>query len=170
MLGSARWLKPRAVCHVAATGLRLSGGGAGAYAGWSETHQTRSGHVSAPNPRLGPVQGPSIFCPGTLGPHCGRFGPHTRGSRSHSRGLACTRGLGPTLEVRTIYPGVRHLPWGSGLTVEALGYITSSGHVAAPDPPMWWGQALLWTQSSRSRLDRAMARSHTQHLYHATKR
>jgi hypothetical protein len=25
MLGSARWLKPRAVCHMAATGLRLSG-------------------------------------------------------------------------------------------------------------------------------------------------
>jgi hypothetical protein len=37
------------------------------------------------------------------------------------------------------------LPWGFGLTVEALGYITFSGHVAAPDPPMWWGQALLWT-------------------------
>jgi hypothetical protein len=34
------------------------------------------------------------------------------------------------------------LPWGSELTVEALGYITFSGHVAAPDPPMWWGQAL----------------------------
>jgi hypothetical protein len=25
MLGSARWLMPRAVCHVAASGLRLSG-------------------------------------------------------------------------------------------------------------------------------------------------
>jgi hypothetical protein len=32
---------------------------------------------------------------------------------------------------------------GSGLTVDALEYITFSGHVAAPDPPMWWGQALL---------------------------
>jgi hypothetical protein len=29
MLGSACWLKPHAVCHVAATGLRLSGGGGG---------------------------------------------------------------------------------------------------------------------------------------------
>jgi hypothetical protein len=28
------------------------------------------------------------------------------------------------------------LPWGSGLTVEALGSTTFSGHVAAPDPPM----------------------------------
>jgi hypothetical protein len=31
------------------------------------------------------------------------------------------------------------LPWGSGLTVEALGYITFSRHVAAPDSPLWWG-------------------------------
>jgi hypothetical protein len=62
------------------------------------------------------------------------------------------------------------LPWGSGLTVEALGSITFSRHVAAPDPPMWWGQALLWTHSSRPRLGRVMAWSHTQHPYHATKR
>jgi hypothetical protein len=60
------------------------------------------------------------------------------------------------------------LPWGSGLTVEALGYITFSGHVAAPDPPMWWGQALLWTQSSRPRLGRVLVLSNVQLLYHAT--
>jgi hypothetical protein len=52
---------------------------AGVYTDRSGTHQTRSGHVSAPDPRLGPVQGPSMFCPGTLGPHCGRPGPHTGG-------------------------------------------------------------------------------------------
>jgi hypothetical protein len=35
------------------------------------------------------------------------------GSRSHSRGPACTRGgPRPTLEVRTIYPGVRRSPMG----------------------------------------------------------
>jgi hypothetical protein len=62
------------------------------------------------------------------------------------------------------------LPWGSGLTVDALEYITFSGHVAALDPPMWWIRALLWTQSSRPRLGRVVAWSHTQHLYHATKR
>jgi hypothetical protein len=44
--------------------------------------------------------------------------------------------------------GADALPWGSGLTVDALEYITFSGHVAAPDPPMWWSRALLWTQSS----------------------
>jgi hypothetical protein len=36
-------------------------------------------------------------------------------------------------------------PWESRLDVDALEYITFSGHVAAPDPPMWWVQALLWT-------------------------
>jgi hypothetical protein len=34
-------------------------------------------------------------------------------------------------------------PWGSGLTVDVLEYTTFSRHVAVPDPPMWWGQALL---------------------------
>jgi hypothetical protein len=71
---------------------------------------------------------------------------------------------------RLYIKGSGTLPWGSRLTVEALGYITFSVHVAAPDLPMWWGLALLWTQSSRLRLGRVMARSHTQHLYHTTKR
>jgi hypothetical protein len=77
------------------------------------------------------------------------------------------------LEAWTVYRGVQHgsdtLPWGSGLTIDALEYITFSGHVAAPDSPMWWGQALLLAQSSRPRLGRVMALSHTQLFYHATK-
>jgi hypothetical protein len=60
-------------------------------------------------------------------------------------------------------------PWGSGLTVDSFEYITSSGHVAASDLPLWWGQALLLAQSSRPRLGRAMAWSHIQLFYHATK-
>jgi hypothetical protein len=84
------------------------------YADRSETDKTRSRHVSTPDPRLGPVQGPSMFCPESLGPHCGWLGPHTGGgSESHSRGPDCTRGgPGPTLEVRTVYLGVRHSPMG----------------------------------------------------------
>jgi hypothetical protein len=62
------------------------------------------------------------------------------------------------------------LPWGSGPIVDGLERVTFSGQVATPDPPMWRGQALLWTQSSRPRLGRVMAWSHTQHFYHATKR
>jgi hypothetical protein len=70
--------------------------GAGVYA-----DRSGSGHVSAPDPRLDLVLGPSMFCPGTSGPYCG-------GSGSHSRGPPCTRGgPGPSLEVQTVYPGVR---------------------------------------------------------------
>ena len=61
------------------------------------------------------------------------------------------------------------LPWGSGLTIDTLEYITFSGHVAVPDPPMWWGQVLLLAQSSRPRLGRVMAWSHIQLFYYAAK-
>jgi hypothetical protein len=47
-------------------------------------------------------------------------------------------------------------PWGSGLTVDALEYITFSGHVVAPEPPTWRGQTLLLAQSSRMRLGRVV--------------
>jgi hypothetical protein len=65
--------------------------------------------------------------------------------------------------------GSNTLPWGSRLTVDASEYISFSGHVTAPDPPMWWGQALLLAQSSRPNLGRVMTWSHIQLFYHATK-
>jgi hypothetical protein len=34
-------------------------------------------------------------------------------------------------------------PWGFRLTSDALEYVTFSGHMVAPDPPMWWAQVLL---------------------------
>jgi hypothetical protein len=120
---------------------------------WTGLHQTRSGHVSVPDPRLGPVQGPCMFCPGTLGPHCGWPGPHMGGVRIlfQGSGLHTWRSWtnlgGPDCISR-----VRRSPMGSELTIDALEYITFSRHVAAPDPPMWWSRALLWTQSSRPRL------------------
>jgi hypothetical protein len=64
-----------------------------------------------------------------------------------------------------ISKGSGALPWGSGLTVDALEYITFYGHVVALNLPMWWSRALLWTQSSRLRLGRVRAWSHTQHLF-----
>jgi hypothetical protein len=75
-------------------------------------HQTGSGHVSTPDPCLGPVRGPGMYCPGTLEPSCGDPDPiRGEGSGSHPRGLDCTRGgLGPTLGVRTVYPEVRDQP------------------------------------------------------------
>jgi hypothetical protein len=111
-----------------------------------------------------------MLCPGTLGPHCGRPGPHTGGPdpilgvwSEHVGVLGQTWRPGPYIQ------GSGTLPWGSGLTVDALEYITFSGHVAAPNPAMWWGQALLLAQSSRLRLGQVMAWSHIQLFYHATK-
>jgi hypothetical protein len=49
--------------------------GVGVSADKSGTHQTRSGHMSAPDPRLGPIQGPSMFCPEALGPIVGGLDP-----------------------------------------------------------------------------------------------
>jgi hypothetical protein len=68
-----------------------------------------------------------------VGPHCGWSEPHTGGSGSHSRGPVHTRGgLGPTWRSRLYIQGSGTFSWGSGLTVDALEYITFSGHMAAP--------------------------------------
>jgi hypothetical protein len=37
-------------------------------------------------------------------------------------------------------------PWGSGPTADILEDIIFSGHVAAPEPSVWWGQALFVTR------------------------
>jgi hypothetical protein len=95
--------------------------------------------------------------------------PIREGSGSHSRRPVRTRGgPGPTWRSRRYIRGSGTLPWGSGLTVDALEYITFSGHVAAPEPPMWWVQMLLLAQSSHPRLGRVTAWPHAQLLYHAT--
>jgi hypothetical protein len=92
------------------------------------------------------------------------------------------RGLDPILGVRSVHVGVldhlggpyyisrvRHFPMGSGLTVDTLEYITFSGHMVAPEPPTWWGQALLLAQSSCLRLVRVMVWSRLELLYHVAK-
>jgi hypothetical protein len=94
-----------------------------------------------------------VFCPGTLGPYCGRPGPHMGGPdpipgvRSVHVGV-----LDQTWRSGLYIQGSGTLPWGSRLTIDTLEYITFSGHVAVPDPPMWWGQVLLLAQSGRPRL------------------
>jgi hypothetical protein len=131
--GSALWLMPRVVGQVAASGLRLGREQKHMRTG---PHQAGPGHVLTPDPCVGPVQGSCMFRPGTLGPHCGRPGPHTEGSGSHSRGLACPRGgPGPTLGVRTVYPGVRRSPVGSGPLLMPWSI--------SPSLDTWW----LWTRS-----------------------
>jgi hypothetical protein len=61
------------------------------------------------------------------------------------------------------------LPWGSGLTDDALEYITSSGRVVALEPFTWWGRELLPAQSSHPKLGRVTAWPSAQLLYHETK-
>jgi hypothetical protein len=102
-----------------------------------------------------------MFYPRTLGPHCGRPGPHTGGPDpipgvrfAHVEVLDQTWRPGPYIQ------GSDTFPWGSELTGDASEYVTFSGHVAASDLPMWWGQVLLLAQSSRPRLGRVMAWSH----------
>jgi hypothetical protein len=69
MPGSACWLMPHSMPR-GSIGAPLERG-AGVYADRSGSHQTRPGHVSALDPRLGPNRGLGVFCPGTLGPRCG---------------------------------------------------------------------------------------------------
>jgi hypothetical protein len=141
MLGSARLLKPRAVCHVATTGLRLSRG-----------HKCMRTGLE----------------PTTLGPDtCRHWTPAW--VLFKARVCSVLRPWDPIVGGPDPIPGVRlahvevldqlwrsglyiqrsgTLPWGTGFTVDILEYITSFGHVAAPDPTMW---ALLWTQSCHPR-------------------
>jgi hypothetical protein len=94
--------------------------------------------VSALDPRLGPVQGPSMFCPEALGPIMGGLDPIQGGSDPiPGVWLAHMEVLDQPWRSGLYIEGSGTLPWGSRLTVEALGYITFCGHVVAPDPPMW---------------------------------
>jgi hypothetical protein len=164
MLGSARWLKPRSMPR-GSIGVPPERG-AGVYADRSEAHRSRTEHVSAPDPRLGLKYGLGIPLWAVRTPYGGGGG----GSGSHSRGPVRTRGgPGPTWRSGPYIQGSGTLPWGSGFTIDALEYITFSGHVAAQEPPTWWGRMLLLAQSSHPRLGRVTAWPHAQFLYHATK-
>jgi hypothetical protein len=94
---------------------------------------------------------------------------HVRVLDQHGGPDCISRGPGPTWRIELYIQGSGTFPWGSKLTIDALEYITFSRHVAAPEPPTWWGQVLLLAQSSRPRLGRVMAWSHVELLYHATK-
>jgi hypothetical protein len=158
MPGSAHWLMLRAVCHMAASGLRLSG----------EQECIRIGPVLS-RPGLDTCRHWTPAWALTKARVCSALDPWdpTGGGPHPIRGGG---GPDPILGVRFVHVGVldqtwrsglhiqgsRTFPWGSELTVDALGYITFPGHVfghvAVLEPPMWWGQVLLLAQSSRPRL------------------
>jgi hypothetical protein len=77
--------------------------------------------------------------------------------------------LDHTRRPRLYIQGSGTFPWGSGPTHRRCLSVRFSGHVAAPDLPIWCRQVLLLAQSSRPRLGRVMVWSHIQVFYHAAK-
>jgi hypothetical protein len=53
-----------------------------------------------------------MFCPRTLGPHCGRPEPHTGGPDPILGVRLAHVEVGPNMGARTVYTGVRRLPMG----------------------------------------------------------
>jgi hypothetical protein len=84
--------------------------------------ESRDPVVSGPDPTqrgLGPIQGVR-FVPVEVLDLTRRSGPYIQGSGTS--------------------------PWGSGPTADILEDIVFSGHVAALEPPAWWGRALFATR------------------------
>jgi hypothetical protein len=111
MLGSAHWLMPRTVCHVAASGLRLSGEQKCMRIGPDHTRpgldtcQLRTPAWALIKARVCSILEP--WDPTVGGPDPIRGGPDLiLGVRS------VHVGSWTNLEVRTVYPGVRHFPMG----------------------------------------------------------
>jgi hypothetical protein len=107
----------------------------------------RSGHVSAPNPRLVLIKVWVLFIPESWGPVVSGPDPTQRGPGPVSEVqfmpvevLDLTRRLGLYIQ------GSGTFPWGSGPTVITLEDIVFSGHVAAPEPSTWWGRGLFATR------------------------
>jgi hypothetical protein len=84
MPGSARWLMSHAICHVAASGLLLSGE---KKCMWIGSEHTRAGLDTCQ------LRTPAWALRKVLGPLCGRSGPHTGGPD-------------PILGVRSVHVGV----------------------------------------------------------------
>jgi hypothetical protein len=146
-------------------------GSIGSPPGWgAEAYAISFGHVSALDPRLTLIKA-WVFSvsesrdPAVRGPDPTQRGPDPiRGVRfAHVEVLDHIRRPGLYMQ------GSDTLPWGSGLTDDALEYITFSGHVLALELSTWWGRKLLLAQSSHPKLGRVTTWSNTQLLYHTTK-
>jgi hypothetical protein len=136
--GSARWLTSRAVGHVAASGLRLSGEQKRT---WHGPDTRRSG------PRLILNKVRVHFVPESRDLAMSGPDPAQGGSKT------CPKGPGTPVEVQDLtwrsgpyVQGSDTFPWGSGPTVDILEYTVFSGHVATREPSTWWGQVLFITR------------------------
>jgi hypothetical protein len=105
------------------------------------------GHVSAPDPRLTlikvrvllPLESRNLVV-SDPDPTQGGPGPVPGVQSVPAEVLDLARRSGLCIQ------GSDTFPWGSGPTIDTLEYIVSSGHVAALEPPTWWGQALFATR------------------------
>jgi hypothetical protein len=119
---------------MAASGLRLSG------------EQKRT-HVSAPDPRLALVKAWVFFVPESRDPAVSGPDPTQRGPERILGVRFAAVGV-PDLSRRSglHIQGSSTFPWGSGPTVDTLGYIVFSSHVAAPESSTWWGRVMFATR------------------------
>jgi hypothetical protein len=130
--GSARWLTSRAVGHVAASGLRLSGEQKRTWYGL-DTCWFRTPAWPELRPRYSLSQNPGALLWVARTPHKEVQDP-SRGSGLYPRRS------GPYMQGSDTFPS------GSGPTVDTLECIIFSGHVAAPEPSTWWGWVLFTTR------------------------
>jgi hypothetical protein len=113
----------------------------------AEAYTVWSGHVSAPDPRLALIKALVFFVSESRDPAVSGPDPTQRGP-------------GPVLGVRFVPVEVLDLarrsgpymqgsdtfPWGSRPTVDTLEDIVFSSHVAALEPPTWWGRVMFTTR------------------------
>jgi hypothetical protein len=102
--------------------------------------------VSALDPRLVLIKVRVLFVPESQDPVVSGLDPTRRGSGPIPgvrfvpvEVLDLTRRSGLYIQ------GSDTFPWGSRPTIDALEHIVFSGHVAAPEPSMWWGRVLFAT-------------------------
>jgi hypothetical protein len=111
----------------------------------AETYAIWFGNVSAPDPRLALIKVRVLLLESRelvvsdLGP--------TQGGPVPVSGVQfiLAEVLDPARRFGLCIQGSDTFPWGAGPTVDTMEYIVSSGHVAAPVPPMWRGQPLFAT-------------------------
>jgi hypothetical protein len=113
----------------------------------AEAHTVRSGHVSAPDPRLALIKALVFFVPESRDPAVSGPDPTQRGPGPVlGVRFASVEVLDLTRRSGLYMQGSGTFPWGSGPTVDTLEDIAFSGHVAAPEPSTWSGRALFTTR------------------------
>jgi hypothetical protein len=112
----------------------------------TEAYAIWSGHVSAPDPRLALIKVWVLLLLESRDLVVSDLDP-TQGGLGPVLGVQCVleEVLDPARRSEPCIQGSSIFPWGSGLTVYTMEYIISSGHVAAPVLPTWWGRALFAT-------------------------